>query len=597
MRKIKLLIDDFPYSSKPDEEMGYIKTRFKDPNALKEVTVEQLFDYIGKGHTICPAVLKGGVGNENWKHQELVGIDIDNKELGKLITVDEAISLLKSNNINILGYYHTFSSCEEKQKFRLLFLLKEPVYDDVKMKFIIDTLIDFISQSDKACNDLSRCFYGTNKTTKILDPNATITYEDIVRLSLFKYTGNSKDMISYAEWLCKKLDINIYKGKIYFKRGTRYISSKNLLLREANKHLPLKKNQDTELLHQIEKISYYYDDLTEDLFIQLNNGIIKDNEFILTDEINFSPYYLDINYDPNAYDVHVDNFLNDVSCNNLDRKKTLEEILGHILMLKEFPHKLFLIVGGGKNGKSAFVNLIKNFCGNLVSFVPLNKFSDDTSLKATIGMLVNISDDIDPDYLEKSEKLKLFASGNTTSLRPNYEDNISITNKATLIFTANKLPIFRDKSYGLNRRLCILEFRFKVETVIKDLDHKLSTDNAKSYILRLALVGLNRIIENGNQLSDFEYLQEMLDTYKKETDSIYAFISEYGNLHEKFYSYVYYDYVLFCSANGNDPLKSNVFSRSLKNYDYIVGKLQRYEGHKRVYAEDDNRDRQIFKIE
>ncbi len=181
--KIKLLIDNKPYSSKPDsKETACIKTRLANAEAIKEYTINEIVTCIGKGYTFTPAVLENGTKSENWVQQQLFCLDIDNEAEGEILTPEEAITLLKDKGIKVLAYYYTFNSSEVKPKFRLLFLLKKPTYNQGEAKLIIKTLIDLLPQADKSCKDLSRLFYGTNKEVKVVDPEARITLEDIIKV-------------------------------------------------------------------------------------------------------------------------------------------------------------------------------------------------------------------------------------------------------------------------------------------------------------------------------------------------------------------------------------------------------------------------------
>lgn len=184
MEKIKILIDDKPYTSKPDsKETAYIKNRLAKPEAQKEYKINEIVECIGKGCTFTPAVLENGTKNKNWVQQQLFCLDIDNEVEGEILTPEEAITLLNDKGIKVFAFYHTFNSSEVKPKFRLLFLLKKPTYNRGEAKLIIKTLIDLLPQADKSCKDLSRLFYGTNKEVKIVDPEARITLEDIIKVA------------------------------------------------------------------------------------------------------------------------------------------------------------------------------------------------------------------------------------------------------------------------------------------------------------------------------------------------------------------------------------------------------------------------------
>ena len=244
-------------------------------------------------------------------------------------------------------------------------------------------------------------------------------------------------------------------------------------------------------------------------------------------------------------------------------------------MIESFPQKIFFLVGSGKNGKSTFVNMLRNFVKSLTSEISLDRFNDDTSLMHLSGKLLNISDDINSEYIEKSGKLKLLSAGNSIDIRPIYSAPVSLKNTATFILTANELPVFKDKTNGLYRRLVIVPFDFTVDTKNPNLDSLLSTDNAKSYLLKLALNGVKRIEENNYEMSDVPKINDAIEEYKKETDSLYDFLQNIGEISGLWFTDVFAKYERFCYDNFHESLARNVFSRKLKNYGYCTGKQER----------------------
>ncbi len=216
MEKIKLLIDNKPYTSKPDsKETACIKIRLAKPEALKECTLNDIVECIGKGYTFVPAVLENGTKNKNWKQQQLIGVDIDNEVEAEILTPEEAITLLNDKGIKICAYYHTFNSSEVKPKFRLLFILKEATCNQEEAKLILKTLMDLLPQADKTCKDLSRLFYGTNKEVKIIDPEARITLEDVIKFAKPEVEAKTEDNTDYEvssnlKQLTKEFDLEKY---------------------------------------------------------------------------------------------------------------------------------------------------------------------------------------------------------------------------------------------------------------------------------------------------------------------------------------------------------------------------------------------------
>lgn len=210
---IKIMLDDVSFKQKPEsDDVSKIQMRLKNTSSLKEVSFEELLNYISTGHTIIPAVMYGGTKSENWVEQQLFEVDVDNNNQDeKIVSLDEVIRLLKDNNIYPFAYYHTFSSSIEKPKFRLLFKTDEIINDVNKAKFIIKTLVEFIPQSDNMCVNINRLYHGTNAQEKeviMLDENAIITLDDIVRIyknpeeeKQTKKDNNFWTMVKEYNWL------------------------------------------------------------------------------------------------------------------------------------------------------------------------------------------------------------------------------------------------------------------------------------------------------------------------------------------------------------------------------------------------------------
>lgn len=375
---------------------------------------------------------------------------------------------------------------------------------------------------------------------------------------------NPKDMVMTSEVLAKRLDLHYYNNQIYFKQLDRYISDSNKLLREIDKHIKLKPAQHKQLLELFKIKSNVVED--NDFVIQLPNGVIIDDGEPIIIDAGFTPYYLDVQYDEDAYDEHVDQFLDFFTCNRKDLRIVIEEMFGHILMTKGFPHKVFFYKSEkGNNGKSTLLKMLTTFTNGLETNVPLDKFDDDTAVYGMSGKLMNIADDIDASYLDKSANFKTLASGDPVMLRPIYSSPITIRSKATLIFTCNKMPQFKDKSGGIGRRLVVIPCDAEVKVIDENLDEKLSSDAAKSYILRLALEGIKRIRKNGNKLSDSATIEQQTIEYFIQSDSALSFLHYYSDeIEDKRTRDVYAMYVAYCEDEGHKPAGSTEFGRRMK---------------------------------
>lgn len=436
--------------------------------------------------------------------------------------------------------------------------------------------------------DLTEIAETINKVVfgESLDTNELYSVIDSAK-SYFEPNKHSKsdiDIISFAQWVIQKLDVKMYNTDLYFFEGNRYISDNKLLVKRITQFLKLKKAQDTELLYQLTKLSDEINTSLKEMPILLKNGTIVDGEFVSIDKPPFTPFYLDIEYNPNAYDENVDKFLNDITCNRKELRLTLEELLGHILLTNKFPAHVFFLSGTGNNGKSTFLEMINNFVGDLGQNLGLDAFNDGTSVATLNGKLSNCSDETDDVFIDKCKGYKSLASGNTITVRPIYSQPVKVQNTATLILSANKMPEFKDKSKGFFRRLMIIPFDFVIEEKIENLDKLLSTPNAKSYILNLALNGIKSIKANGYKMSKNKYLQEKIDEYVLDTDTVQSFLEEDPIIDGRITSDVHKQYILHCMDIGKMPLGLGNFTSRLKDYGYYSVPKNINGKTKRVYV-------------
>lgn len=385
--------------------------------------------------------------------------------------------------------------------------------------------------------------------------------------------GNLKlNMFKLTERIESDLNCTIFNEALYFKDKERYSRNERTLLNIVkNKGFSLTKNQDKELIHQLHKTNkVVYDDF---LPIVLSNGYCINNGNIEIYKGQFSPYYLDVEYIPSLYDEHVDTFLDWFVSYDKEMRILLEQILGHILMTSGFPQLSFFFVSSkGKNGKSTFFEMLRNFCGELSESLALEELTKAESISNLRGKLLNCGDDIDDSHILSSRTFKNLVAGNTLMARELYSNAVPFKNKATMLFSANEMPKFKDKSGGIERRVRIIPCDNVVTVQDLNIDQKLSTSNAKSYILNLALRGIKSIANSGGNMILPNRSKITTEEYLKESDSVKLYI-EYKEENKQSISdistsVVYMDYEAFCSMEGLGSYSKTKFSRRLKEFGY-----------------------------
>lgn len=167
---IMLNIDSVSYKEKPDKkQVGAIQKRIG--GCKRTVTVEEFIQAIENGASFKSAALNGNK-NADWESQQVFALDIDNDEASikkyGLLTPEEACNRFSDLGVSPVFYYSSFSSTEERPKFRLIFIVKNPITDIRVRNAIQMALMNIMPEADKACKDLSRLCFGTNKKCEVI---------------------------------------------------------------------------------------------------------------------------------------------------------------------------------------------------------------------------------------------------------------------------------------------------------------------------------------------------------------------------------------------------------------------------------------------
>jgi putative DNA primase/helicase len=117
-------------------------------------------------------------------------------------------------------------------------------------------------------------------------------------------------------------------------------------------------------------------------------------------------------YNPEAYDDLTDTTLTKIACGDPAIRALLEESAGYCLFKRNELGKAFILTGTGSNGKSTFLNMLKNMLGHgNVSSLDLKKLSDRFSTVMLFGKLANIGDDISDEFLVDTSMFKKIVTG------------------------------------------------------------------------------------------------------------------------------------------------------------------------------------------
>lgn len=165
--------DEKCFKSKPkdQEEIANIKRRLaiEENNFTIYKNIKEIMQEILKGKTCIPSAIKGNA-KENWKQQQIFLVDFDNTINGKNICsnnykhIDIEHILKYCEEINLLPtfIYYTFSHTIEQHKFRLVYILEQPIKDYEVARQIPKCLLEKLKifNPDMSKKNLSDMFFG-----------------------------------------------------------------------------------------------------------------------------------------------------------------------------------------------------------------------------------------------------------------------------------------------------------------------------------------------------------------------------------------------------------------------------------------------------
>lgn len=166
------------YTHKPPAtEMGNIQSELSVPGTIE---IQKLADLLGNGACFRPAAIRG-THDTDFLSQQVYGLDFDN-ENNDIIEPVQAIETAKKAGVPPSFAYLTFSSTEQKPKFRLIFCASAAEHDRKKRDYIQQYLMALYGDAiDSKCGNPARLFFGTDKGILYADYAAVFDSEHILR--------------------------------------------------------------------------------------------------------------------------------------------------------------------------------------------------------------------------------------------------------------------------------------------------------------------------------------------------------------------------------------------------------------------------------
>lgn len=365
-----------------------------------------------------------------------------------------------------------------------------------------------------------------------------------------------------------------YKGEIYYKyQGSNYKADEMLLKRI------IREDPRTRTIKQVDEV---YKRLMIDLIEQergqafpivFKNGYLEDGHFEFTDDLPFSPHYINRRYNPSAKPVKaVDEYLDHISQGDEGYRKYIIEMLGYIfntsLDFKERKGKVFFIVGDGGSGKGTLLKLISMLLGaENVSNVSIHEFEDGRRTTIMIGKLANLGDDIEdqPINAPVMKTLKNMATADTVNIRKLYKESESTIISATGVYTSNHILRSFEKGESFKRRVVWLPLTKKLQNKSSQFHKDLRSKEALDYLTALAIESLNKLYET-ELFSESETIHEFNKGYHEANNTAVAYLKElnYYDILGFTLKEIYQDYMRWCWDNSLAEMPIAQLSQEVK---------------------------------
>ncbi|MDK0546046.1 DNA primase family protein [Clostridium perfringens] len=267
----------------------------------------------------------------------------------------------------------------------------------------------------------------------------------------------------------------------------------------------------------------------DDSFIPVNNGVFNLNseELIPYDDSMFFTRKSPVNFIKEADCPKFLEALREIVCGDERLLMCIQEIFGYTLINNTKGERAFYFIGVGSNGKSFIAEILANMVGVAnVSNIPLSRFSEKFGTEGLIDKSVNIANENEIGNAISTENLKIFVSGDRTSIARKYKGDLNYKSTCKMIFLLNKLPDTLDNTHGYYRKILIVPFNriFQQEEMDKNLKEKVLEE--LSGVLNWAIEGAKRLINNDYKFTECEAIEKVTKAYKEEQNPVESFLKD-----------------------------------------------------------------------
>lgn len=373
-----------------------------------------------------------------------------------------------------------------------------------------------------------------------------------------------------AQYYEKSGDEDLAKAFGKHVKSSRSNKSKTNLLKEVQHNMPI-------MPFQLDKHKMAFNVPNGTLSLKTGQLVPHERKHFIT---KFSP----IEYTDNADCPLWQKFLDDIFGGDKDLIRYIQKAVGYSMTGDVSEQCVFFLYGTGRNGKSTFLDVLREIFGEYVSNIQpetiMVKNGMGNGINSDIARLkgARMVTTVEPNEGVRINEglIKQLTGDDAVTARKLYGNEFEFKPEFKLWMATNHKPIIRGTDDGIWRRIHMIPFTVQIPP--EKVDRQLKTKLEREYpaILRWAVEGC--LLWQREGLIQPKAVLDMTREYRREMDVISGFLGDCCEIGEGFCaksSELYGVYSAWCEANTEYKMSNTKFSVELEKR---FAKIARMDG-------------------
>ena len=288
-------------------------------------------------------------------------------------------------------------------------------------------------------------------------------------------------------------------------------------------------------------------------------------------------------FDARASCPQFNTFIDQVTGGNKQLAQYLQRVVGYSLSGSTSEQCLFFMYGSGANGKSVFLNVVKELMGAALAkqtateTLMAKRTSQTNDIARLHSVRVAIANEVEDGTLLAESLVKQMTGGEAMTARFHYQEFFEFVPKFKLFIAGNHKPIVHGRDNGIWRRIRLIPFEVTFSPAQQDrrLLDKLRAELPG--ILNWAIKGCSAWQTSG--LATPRVVADAVESYRNEMDIVGQWIAESGTIGKGLEckaGEAYQSYRHWSERNGYKVMAAGTFGR---DFALRYTKVKRKDGN------------------